>query len=56
MCELCYLLALARQHAWRARLTPNERAVLLEQTRHLVAVLAALAGLADELVRDAAQG
>ena len=54
--ELCYLLALARQHAWRARLTPNERAVLLEQTRHLVAVLAALAGLADELVRDAAQG
>eukprot|EP00959_Pyramimonas_sp_CCMP1952_P034931 731516-Pyramimonas_sp.AAC.1 len=26
VCELCYLLALARQHAWRARLTPGERA------------------------------
>ncbi|CAK0845909.1 unnamed protein product, partial [Prorocentrum cordatum] len=40
VCELCYLLALARQHAWRARLTPGERAVLLEQARHLTALLA----------------
>ncbi|CAK0793447.1 unnamed protein product [Prorocentrum cordatum] len=55
VCELCYLLALARQHAWRARLTPGERAVLLEQARHLTALLAALASLADEVVRDAAQ-
>ncbi|CAK0832761.1 unnamed protein product [Prorocentrum cordatum] len=46
--ELCYLLALARQHAWRALLTPGERAVLLEQARHLTARLATLAGLADE--------
>ena len=56
VCELCYLLSLARQHAWRAHLSPGERATLLEQTRHLTALLAAFAGLADELVRDAAQG
>ncbi|CAK0798723.1 unnamed protein product, partial [Prorocentrum cordatum] len=49
VCELCYLLALARQHAWRAQLTSGERAVLLEQARHLTALLAALAGLADEM-------
>ncbi|CAK0849798.1 unnamed protein product [Prorocentrum cordatum] len=48
VCELCYLLALARQRAWRARLAPGERAVLLEQARHLAVLLAALAGLADE--------
>ncbi|CAK0908265.1 unnamed protein product [Prorocentrum cordatum] len=53
VCELCYLLALARQHAWRARLTPGERALLLVHARHLTALLAALAGLADEVVQGA---
>ncbi|CAK0807057.1 unnamed protein product, partial [Prorocentrum cordatum] len=48
VCELCYILALARQHARRAQLTPGERALLLEQAPHLTALLAALAGLADE--------
>ncbi|CAK0900956.1 unnamed protein product [Prorocentrum cordatum] len=47
VCELCHLLALARQRAWQARLTPRERSVLLEQARYLTAVLAALAGLFD---------
>ena len=47
VCELCYLLALCRQHAYRAHFSPGERAVILDQVRHLAAVLAAFAGLAD---------
>ncbi|CAK0846251.1 unnamed protein product, partial [Prorocentrum cordatum] len=48
VCDLGYLLALARQQAGRAQLTPGERAMLLEHARHLTALLAALAGLADK--------
>ena len=57
VCELCYLLALARQSAWKARLNPGERAALLDQARLLAAQLAALAALAGPPARrDASQG
>ena len=46
-CDLCYLLAHARQSARAARLSPEERAALLEPARHVAATLQALAGLPD---------
>ncbi|CAK0905384.1 unnamed protein product, partial [Prorocentrum cordatum] len=46
-CELCYLLTLATHHAFRARLTPGERAAVTGRARELTALVAALAWLAD---------
>ncbi|CAK0838916.1 unnamed protein product [Prorocentrum cordatum] len=45
VCELCYIIGLIRQAAWRARLSVEERAALLDSARLLGALLSALAGL-----------
>ncbi|CAK0795565.1 unnamed protein product [Prorocentrum cordatum] len=45
VCELCYIIGLIRQAAWRARLSVEERAPLLDSARLLGALLSALAGL-----------
>ena len=56
VCELCYLLGLTRQAAWRARLSPEERAALVEPARLLGAQLSALAGLEVDAPQGQGQG
>ncbi|CAK0798868.1 unnamed protein product, partial [Prorocentrum cordatum] len=53
VCELCYLLALARQAAREARLAPQERALLVKQARLLAAQITALAAAEDVALASA---